>query len=246
MKRSRLQDKVGTFENQAGSMLHAVSNNGDDSWGDDYTRDMYTGAKFDGVGEEDDNGAAEGQYQTQVPSSSPPDGLINAEHISLHFPSHMGRNWCNINAAEDLVKAELRLREGQLNDSLHHIRIALGHKSYLFRNNVHPARTQRLKTRAWGEVHAVESTVQHHAWVYNHARQSLVDLGAEDILLDWYKVLERQDLRIDTTIIAPSVRGQQNKSLPWFWSIDVRRDADVGLWMNDCRHISFQLCSDGR
>jgi hypothetical protein len=118
---------------------------------------------------------------------------------------------------------------------LHHIQIALGHKSYLFRNDVHPACTQRLKTRAWAEVHAVESTIQHHAQMYNRARQSMLDLGANASLLDWYKVLERQDLRIDTTIIAPSVHGQRNKPLPWFWSLDVRRDADVRAWMNDCR-----------
>jgi hypothetical protein len=46
-------------------MLHAISNNGDDSWGDDYTRDIYSGAKFDGIGEEDDNrldSAAEEHY----------------------------------------------------------------------------------------------------------------------------------------------------------------------------------------
>jgi hypothetical protein len=155
----------------------------------------------------------------------------------VHLPSHLGRSWCNSNAAKDLAVAELRLREGQLNDSLHHIRIALGHKSYLFRNNVRPARTQRLKTRAWAEVHAVESTVQHHARVYNRARQAMLDLGAETSLLDRYKVLERQDLRIDTAVIAPNVRGQRNKSLPWFWSMDVQRDADVGAWMNDCRDI---------
>jgi len=155
----------------------------------------------------------------------------------LHLPSYLGRSWCNRNAAEDLAKAELCLWEGQLNDSLHHIRIALGHKSYLFRNDVRPARTQRLKTRAWAEVHAVESTVQHHAWVYNRARQSMLDLDAEAPLLDRYKALGRQDLRINTTIIAPNVHGQRNKSLPWFWSMDVRRDADVGAWMNDCRCI---------
>jgi len=229
-------------------MLHAVSNDADDSWGNDYTREIYTGAEFDGVGDEDDNGlnsAAEEHNQMQALSSSPPNGLINAEHISLHLPSHMGCTWCNTNAAEDLAKGELRLREGQLNDSLHHIRIALGHKSYLFRNNIRPARTQRLKTRAWGEVHAVKSTVQHHARVYNRARQSMVDLSAKAEGLDRYKVLKRQDLIIDTTIIAPSVRGQRNKSLAWFWSMDVRRDADTGAWMNDCRRISFQLCSDG-
>ena len=229
-------------------MLHAVSNNADDSWGDDYTREIYTGAEFDGIGDEDNNGlnsAAEEHNQMQALSSSPSNGLINAEHISLHLTSHMGCTCCNTNAAEDLAKGELRLWEGQLNDSLHYIRIALGHKSYLFRNNIHPAHTQRLKTRAWGEVHAVESTVQHHAQVYNHARQSMVDLSAEAEGLDQYKVLKHQDLIIDTTIIAPSVHGQRNKSLAWFWSMDVQRDADTGAWINNCRHISFQLCSDG-
>lgn len=230
-------------------MLHVVSHDADDSWGDDYTREIYTGAEFDGIGEGEDgdgrDSAAEEQYQTQVLPNNQTDGRIYAEHISLHLPSYLGRSWCSRNAAEDLANAELRLREGQLNDSLHHIRIALGHKSYLFRNNVRPARTQRLKTRAWAEVHAVESTVQHHARVYNRARQSILDLGADVSLLDSYKVLERQDLRIDTTVIAPDVRGQRNKSLPWFWSMDVRRDADVGPWMNDCRYIPVLVHSDG-
>ena len=240
LRRSRLQDRIDVFQRQAGSMLHAISNDADDSWGDDYTRETYTGAEFDGIGEEDDDeldSAAEGHHGIQLPKNNPQEGRIDAEYISLHLPSHFGRSWCNRNAAEDLAKAELRLREGQLNDSLHHIRIALGHKSYVFRNDVRPARTQRLKTRAWAEVHAVESTVQHHARVYNRARKSMVDLDAEAPLLDRYKALERQDLRINTTVIAPDVRGQRNKSLPWFWSMDVQRDADVGPWMNDCRYI---------
>jgi hypothetical protein len=249
LRRSRLQDKVDAFQEQAGSILHVVSNDADDAWGDDHTREIYTGAEFDGVGEEEDGGghdsAAEEHHQTLLQRNSPHDGHMDAERISLHLPSRLGRSWCDRNAAEDLAKAELRLREGQLNDSLHHIRIALGHKSYLFRNNVRPARTQRLKMRAWAEVHAVESTVQHHARVYNRARQSMLDLGADNSLLDRYKVLERQDLRIDTTVIAPNVRGQRNKSLPWFWSMDVRRDADVGAWMNDCRCISVHMRCNG-
>jgi len=102
---------------------------------------------------------------------------------------------------------------------------------------VHLACTQRLKTRTWAEVHAVESIVQHHAQVYNRARQSMLDLGADASLFDWYKVLKQQDLRINTTVIAPHMHGQQNKSLPWFWSMDVRRDADVRAWMNDCMCI---------
>ena len=248
LRRSRLHEKVDAFQKQAASMLHAVSNDTDDSWGDENAREIYTGAEFDGVGEEDDeeqDSASKEQYQTQFPSNSPSDGLINEEHIPLHLPSYLGRSWCNKNAAEDLAKAELRLREGQLNDSLHHIRIALGHKSYLFRNGVRPARTQRLKTRAWAEVHAVELTVQHHARVYNRARESMLNLDADASLLDRYKVLERQDLKIDTSVIAPDVRGQRNKSLPWFWSMDIQRDADVGAWMTDCKRILVYACSDG-
>ena len=44
----------------------------------------------------------------------------------------------------------------------------------------------------------------------------MLDLGADASLLNQYKVLERQDLKIDTAVIAPDVHGQQNKSLPWF------------------------------
>ena len=67
----------------------------------------------------------------------------------------------------------------------------------------------------------------------------MLDLGADASLLDRYKVLEQQDLKIDTAVITPDVRGQRNKSLPWFWSMDVRRDSDVGAWIHDCKCISF-------
>ncbi|KAH9065018.1 hypothetical protein EDB87DRAFT_1556114, partial [Lactarius vividus] len=48
-----------------------------------------------------------------------------------------------------------------------------------------------------------------------------------------YKVLRCQDLSIKTSVIAPHVRRQWNKSLPWFWTMDVQRDANVGEWMED-------------
>jgi len=112
LRRSHLQERVDTFQKQAGSMLHAVSNDADDSWGDDYTRETYTGAKFDGVGEGDDdmpNLADEGCCQTQLPRISPQEGHIDAEYILLHLPSYLGHSWCNRNAAKELAKAELCL-----------------------------------------------------------------------------------------------------------------------------------------
>ena len=72
----------------------------------------------------------------------------------------------------------------------------------------------------------------------------MIDLGADASLLNRYKVLERRDLKTNTSVIAPNVCGQQNKSLPWFWSMDIQRDADVGAWMNDCKYISSYARSD--
>jgi len=110
--------------------------------------------EFDGIGEEDGDGLPANEHKDGPPADErdnmnrPANSNANAEYILLHLPSHLGGNWCHENAAEDLLKMELHLREGQLNDSLHHIRVALGHKSYLFRNDIRPARTQKLKTRA--------------------------------------------------------------------------------------------------
>ena len=248
LRRSRLQEKINLFQKQAAKMLNTVSSDGDNSWDDTPATEDHTGEEFDGVGEGEDDAsgdgalsaeaaeAAEGHRRTTLSGIRSPDleSCLDAERIALHLPSHLGRSWCDTNAAEDLARAELRLREGQLNDSLHHIRISLGHKSYLFRNEVRPAHSQRLKTRAWQGVHNVESMVQHHAQVYMRARKAIAALGADGSLLERYKVLTRQDLSVKTSVIAPDVRGQRNKSLPWFWTMDVRRDTDVGAWMEDC------------
>ncbi|KAF8257904.1 hypothetical protein EI94DRAFT_1626518 [Lactarius quietus] len=234
VKRAQLQERVDTFHKQATNILQAVSEGGANS----LATESYVGAEFNGIGKEDDDNecssSAEDLDQTHLSGNSAANSCVDAEYISLHLPSHFRRDWCNKNADEDLVKAELRLREGQLNDSLHHIQIALGYKSYLFRHDVHLAHMQKLKTHAWEGVHAVESTVQLHTHVYTCAQQAMVDLGASDNLLEQYKILRQQHLSVKTSVIFPQVQGQWNARLPWFWSMDVRQDTDVGEWMEDC------------
>ena len=249
LKRAQLQERVDTFQKQAANIIPATSGDFCDSTPG---RESYVGAEFDGIGEDDGDdeqdhdeprSSAKEYDQTQSTGNSAVDGYADAEYILLDLPSHLGRDWHDKNAAEDLVKTELRLREGQLNDTLKLIRIALGHKSFLFRHDIRSADSQRHKTCAWAGVQAVESTVQHHARVYTRARKALVDLGASADLLGRYKVLSRQDLTVKTSIIAPQIWGQWNKSLPWFWTMDVRRDTDVGEWMEDCTCFSICTCS---
>ena len=125
LKQAQLQERADAFQKQAANILQTASDSGDDFWKDTLVRETYVGTEFDEIGEdsEDDKhpSSAEEQDQTQLAGHRSTDGHEDAEYISLHLPSHPGRNWCNRNAAEDLAKAELHLRKGQLNDYLHHI-----------------------------------------------------------------------------------------------------------------------------
>ncbi|KAH9028953.1 hypothetical protein EDB85DRAFT_1867506, partial [Lactarius pseudohatsudake] len=170
--------KMKRFPSRAEILLDLTEKEIESSGHREHATWLGSGLKIQEMHEGEDNDERASSAEEHVSGNHSTDSSIDAEYIPLHLPSHLGHDWCNENGAEDLAKAELHLREGQLNDSLHHLCIALGHKSYLFRHDVRPARTQRLKTRAWAEVHTAESTVQHHARVYTRARQAMVDLGA--------------------------------------------------------------------
>ncbi|KAF8266109.1 hypothetical protein EI94DRAFT_1701995 [Lactarius quietus] len=204
VKRAQLQERVDTFHKQAANILQAVSEGGADS----PVIESYVGTKFDGIGEEDyDNecsSSAEDHDQTHLSGNSAADGCVDAEYILLHLPSHFGCDWCNKNAAKDLVKAELHLREDMM--FTQHVRKSSKHAL---------GRGCMLLNQQCSFTHA------------------MVDLGASDNLLEWYKILRRQHMSVKTSVIAPQVRGQQNTRLPWFWSMDVWWDTDVGEWMED-------------
>jgi hypothetical protein len=121
LKWGHLQEKVDAFQKQAAAILQTASN----SWDSNLVRETYICAEFNGINEEEDDDEyslpAEERDQLHTMVDWPADASVDAEYIPLHLPSHFGCNWCSINAAEDLAEAELRLREGQLNDSLHHI-----------------------------------------------------------------------------------------------------------------------------
>ena len=196
LKWAQLQEWVNTFQKQAANIILATSGDFCDSTPG---RECYVGTEFDGIGK--DNGDDEQDHdeprssakeydQTQSTGNSAVNGHADAEYILLDLPSHLVCDWCNKNVAEDLVKTELHLREGQLNDTLKLIQIAMGHKSFLFSHNIHSTDSQRHKTCAWA-VQAIDLTIQHHAQVYTHAWKALVDLGASADLLGWYKVCHK-------------------------------------------------------
>ena len=112
---------------------------------------------------------------------------------------------------------------------------------YLFRKNVRLATGTKQKTQAWKDVYSVETQVKHHARVYRLARKAMTVLGASDELREKYQVLHNADLKTTTSLVDPHLPGQRNRSLAWFWSLDVDRDVTGNEWMEECKLDSLMI-----
>ena len=66
----------------------------------------------------------------------------------------------------------------------------------------------------------------------------MISLGAGPDLLKIYKELKPEDLTSQMALIDPSLPGQRNKSLPWFWTINAPEDVEANDWMSECKFSS--------
>ena len=158
---------------------------------------------------------------------------INAEDISILLPSSLGLEWCVQHNAQSLAEKEARLRHAQANDAIHSMRLALGFKSALFRDQVRHAKTQRTKTRAWDAIHSIDTTVHQHARNYSMARDAYLKIQHAYEDGPELPQLRSEDLRVSTAILGSAQVGQCNTQLPWVWSFRTSADQD-GTWMDEC------------
>jgi hypothetical protein len=52
--------------------------------------------------------------------------------------------------------------------------------------------------------------------------------------LQKYKLLLCEQLKINTAVSDPNAQGQWNKSLAWFWSIEVDLEGPNHSWNEEC------------
>ncbi|KAH9942125.1 hypothetical protein B0H21DRAFT_696451, partial [Amylocystis lapponica] len=206
-RRKRLQTRVDAHEGKKARYIVIEDNDEDDNEKD---VDDDLGEEWDAVEPDDVFWAA--------PAQASGNAIRLAERVAITLPSTLGHARCEALNIQQLAARELKLREGQANDTLHQIRICLGQKSFLFRTSIRSARSQHNKTRAWGDVNAVDRTLQHHARVYSKARKAMVSLGAPEALLNHYKVLRQEDLKVSTAVADPNMRGQRATTMAWFWT----------------------------
>ncbi|KAG2058431.1 hypothetical protein BDR06DRAFT_980321 [Suillus hirtellus] len=160
------------------------------------------------------------------------------EKIVIPLPSNIGVARCGELGVEHLIGQEIALREGQANDALQAIRMHLVDKAVLFRTTVRPAKSQAKSTRAWTQVHSVERVIRLNTMIYMKCQAQLGNLEAHG-LLNKYLRMEKSHLKTTAAVADPNAQGQQNATLPWFWSLDIQGDSVSSDWMNEFYRVHW-------
>lgn len=105
------------------------------------------------------------------------------------------------------------------------------------------AKSQAMSTRAWAQVHSVDRAVSINASIYSKCWTHLANLSAADELLERYRPLLKEHLKVITVVADPNARGQRNKTLAWFWSMDVEGDSGNSNWLNEYELIVQLECT---
>lgn len=133
---------------------------------------------------------------------------------------------------EHLMDLELKMRIGQLNDSLDGLMLALCTQGLLLRTKVRNASGTKTKTRAFNEVTKVRREVESHVRSYRRARKALHALSIDTDLLNRYPPIKLEDL--GTADLTDERRlGQSEDTLAWFWKLGAGQ-ADKNKLKEEC------------
>ncbi|KAI6016300.1 hypothetical protein BKA83DRAFT_4128925 [Pisolithus microcarpus] len=125
---------------------------------------------------------------------------LASELMSIWMPSSIGAAKLTELGLHDLLKEERELWIGQANDCLGQLRMDLGSKAMLYRQNFRAANSTREGTRTKKEIQKVVARVNKHVRSYQRARQAI--------------------LRLDPDANMAEKFGQGTSKLAWFWVMD--------------------------
>jgi hypothetical protein len=227
-KRGRLLARLSAHQHQARRWLQLeVEEEDDRSYG------FRDGFQF----EEDDDGDITLQTIEDEGDLFDPDDLPEKpELFQVALPSSLGISTCTKRHLMDALASEIKLREGQCNDALQTIRLAVARKSFVYRTEVRLAENKDGKTRAYRQVQRADATLQYHAQVYRQSRNTMKSVKAVTSLLR-FRDLRPEDLKTTTTFLNHKERGIKHKNLAWFWYLDVEGDSLDDNAMGECESL---------
>lgn len=215
---NRLESKVEEFNKRVSAVL------GDFEWDDQ--EHVATQHNEDEEETLEDNDMDETDVEEEVAEQE------NCIGTTLWMPSTFGREFCFKNGWEKIVDQEMQLRIAQAEESLEELRLAIGHKSLVYKISVRKSKTQAKKNRSRTELLQVNDKIKDCAWRYRRARSALLSLGASTDTLDKFQPLRETDLKVNTDVAEENRIGQRNDTLAWFWRIG-GGDSSDNPWMNE-------------
>ncbi|KIO14692.1 hypothetical protein M404DRAFT_118702, partial [Pisolithus tinctorius Marx 270] len=168
-----------------------------------------------------------------------PDRPGHQEVSNVPLPSYIGVQYFHDMGLGSLVEQEIHLRQGQANDALHELHLALMEKAVIFCTDVWKGGNYKMTTRAWGWISNAEAMVQRHAAIYCPCRKQLIALGAGEDILGKYQELNRADLTVSATIADPNARGHCDDTLAWFWTVDLPWDSAMNDRMSEFYRVNW-------
>ena len=164
--------------------------------------------------------------------------VTRPENVKLKLPSLVIRT-INKPSPEirKLATQEIQLRKGQANDALSDLRVKLGYKALLFREEIRKVRGYDNRTRAWDDVNKSQGKVDESVDIYRLARSSMVQLGASSKLLKVYQELKNEDLVIPEDIYNANRTNQKDDKMAWFWRVAGQpiQGEEKDTWMRECK-----------
>lgn len=73
-----------------------------------------------------------------------------------------------------------------------------------------------------------------HVRAYTRARQALLNLRAEDEVMDMYRPILAKDLSLSGDVVEEHRLGQRRDGLAWFWHIGMANEDQSNEWMDEC------------
>ena len=217
----RAEEFLGQYENENLDLLPKYTGYESGDITDSDNENVYAGWR-----EEEDSNADEFEEESET-----------VENILISMPSSWEKEVIERLGLQTLAEQELSLRQGQANDCLQALRMALEHKAVLYRIKIRQSKSTKSKKRAWEDVKGAEIKVYKHVRGYRRPRKAMVRLGADSIILDQYQVLEQEDLKLSGDVTDENRHSQRNDRLPWFWALDGQASSMSNTWMHECELI---------
>lgn len=165
------------------------------------------------------------------------------EETSILLPSSLKMMQLNELNLTGIASKEAVLREGQANDALEGLRIALGEKSLIFRSQVRNAKSQKKSTKAWDAVHRINNRIKVELHLYHNARQALIELGASMEVQSKFQEIKKHHLKMSGDIVEENRFGQKNDVVAWFWRVGPNGIQSKDQRMKECEYRTLEMDS---